>query len=286
MITQERHKRSGEYYAKVLWGMSERRTSRRIDRLDVPQDDKDLAKQLLTSHKNRYSSVAALEVPHLELSPTEKLGVVFFISSIFAVDDLIDTNKKNGSTNLFSEQLDTLKVRDTGITVAQLRDKVYDSFAGDKRTLLERYYASMLELHNQGHVAPAGTYSFKDAWEYKENTTVPFVETVADLVGFDANRRNDVSAGAMALQLVDDANDIAQDTQEESMNIYLGLATDNGELSQIDCALRDKDLTRTELFKAAPLTHAQYLNLFDVAVSHLSKPGRRGILRAIGRIYM
>lgn len=276
--------RRNAYYAQV--GLDARRNGlqSKIKQLGLSEPDTHLAGQLLRNTRNRLSASVALRMPDSVLSPDEQAGVIYFVSFVNAVDNHLDgmgEQRKDGTS--FRDQINSLPVETT--TVGDLLRKTVELFPEPKAEKIATFFDDMLRIHQGGEIYPAGSYSFADAEDYRSRTTMPFVHTVTDLIDLDPARLADIDRCARTVQLADDATDVREDMGEQTMNLFVGLAADNGELGIIQSALEDPIKPRV-LFKRPPQTHEQYMGKIKTEIGEISTATRRGAMKAISELYM
>jgi hypothetical protein len=84
--------------------------------------------------------------------------------------------------------------------------------------------------------------------------------------------------GGLAIQYIDDAHDIAQDASEKSMNLFLGLAHDNGEVGQLLNATQRRGMTRKKLLMSAPVLASNIVSSLIRFQTKLLNPVEEGLL--------
>lgn len=278
--------RSNAYYPLVAFDAARPNgLQKRIRRLGLLEPDTKLAEQLLRDTKNRLSASVALRMPGSSLLPNEQAGVIYFVSLVNAIDDHIDgIDKQRIKGGSLRDQIDSLPVETT--TVGELMSKTLDLLPEPKAEKVAIFFDKMFSIHQPGELYPAGSYSFADANYYRSSTTMPFVHTVTDLIDLDPRRLTDIDHCAWTVQLADDAKDVGEDMSEQTMNLFVGMASDNGELGVLQRAMEDPGVKPRVLFKKPVQTHTLYMREIDAEIGQLSTAPRKGAMKAISKLYM
>lgn len=192
----------------------------------LPVDIDPLAERLARKQRLRLGTLVILSVAEKHLTPYETLGVMYFSQLVKSADDAIDRNPTDFTSRdelrgylLHSEVPGT-----GGAQVKEVLERCLSCFETDKQGAINSFLEDMVGVHMHGvHRGVAGTYSFKDALDYRRVTNDPLLETLAELT--DSNKVRFVHIGR-AWQLIEDGLDWTEDAQEQAKNLFIGMATD------------------------------------------------------------
>lgn len=187
-----------------------------------------LALRIARKQRLSRSALFILAAGEARPTPQEALGMLYFTQVIKTEDDALDRNITHFSTP--KELRDYLLTQEIAgaphSTVQDALEKSLACYSLDKQKAISSFLDEMVEVHLQNpQRGTPGSYSYQDAMEYRKSTNEPLLETFAKLTDTHSNRDR-YRAIAHTWQLIEDGLDWTEDAQEQSKNLFLGMATD------------------------------------------------------------
>lgn len=221
------------------------------------------------SFKGQFYKIAVLsqmEPGFPQTTPREKVGLALFYAAGVIIDDTIDSpdfpkfsTPADFKSFLFNQEFQIGKPPKSYF-IEQLTDFASVIFTPEKQKLVSNYIDSAAEAHwEYANRGKPGSYGLQDALDYRMRTTVEGARVSRQLVNLPV-----VDDKSMLwAQLLDDAIDMLSDARQESVNLWVGLANDTGEigviLDEMNKKSRIPDLVRGYgIRRKMPLTLKRY----------------------------
>lgn len=212
---------------------------------------------LIEKKRLRWSTLAVHALGEEAPSPSDLLGLLYFIQLIRTCDDVADgrpatLDGKIAATDgrVVSQMQDTTRLKEYflgstvaysgGTKVSEVLDRCLAYYTPTGQEAINSFLDQMLAHHleDYGKGVP-GEYSFEGSKAYRDGTNNPFADTLSELTGtFNKDRFRTI---AHVIQLLDDGLDWAEDAKFQSLNYFVGMATDvwnergNPEGEDVDC---------------------------------------------------
>lgn len=193
----------------------------------LPFEEMDsVALRMARKQKLSRSTLFILAVGENSPTPRDALGMLYFTQVVKSSDDAIDRNnvKFSDAQSLRNFLLNSEVPGVHNVKVKDLLERCLHCYPPDKQRAISSFIDQMVNVHLENpHRGIPGTYSYQEVVDYRRVTNDPLVETFAELTG--SSKARFVSIGR-AWQLIEDAMDWTEDAQEQSKNLFLGMATD------------------------------------------------------------
>ena len=192
-----------------------------------------LARRIARKQRMSRATAFILAVGEDHPTPSDALGMLYFAEIVKIADDAIDRNATSFT--------DTTQLRDyilrseipgtNGANINELLGRCLDCYSPYKKRVITSFLDEMVTLHlDSPQRGIPGTYSYEDALAYRRVTDDPLLETFAELTG--SNKARFVSIGRV-WQMIEDALDWTEDTEEQTKNLFIGMATDEKEIDHL-----------------------------------------------------
>lgn len=188
----------------------------------------------------RSGTLAVIHLSELEghkLSTDERKGLLFFATLILEADRVLDESpelKCISDQVLLKERILRGQTKYLGMSIGELMQQAFFYFPYSKQDIIKSYLAFMIEIHAKQGPAIPGEYGAKDALYYKNTTNNASIDVVCKFGEvLDPSHVRLIKSIAFLSQVRNDRKDWPLDWKEESVNILIGLAHDNGELSKM-----------------------------------------------------
>lgn len=212
---------------------------------------------LIEKKRLRWLTLVIHAVGEKTPSPSDLLGLLYFFQLIRTCDDAVDgrpatLDGKIAATDgkVISRMQDATRLREYflgstvaysgGTKVSEVLDRCLAYYTPIGQEAINSFLGQMLvhHLHDYGKAVP-GEYSFKDTRPYRDAINNPFADTLSELTSTPNKDRFRVIAHVV--QLLDDGLDWTEDAKFQSLNYFIGMATDvwyqrgNPKGEDIDC---------------------------------------------------
>lgn len=167
----------------------------------------------------------------------------------------------------------------------------------DKQMLTNQFLDSMIQLHWQGNgKGHHGQYGLNEAKAYRKNTNGPYFVTGLQLLGMSedeaVHKLAYIKQPGNVMQLFDDALfDWQQDYTENSLNLFIGMAQDCGEMEglvdayeQLPSNASFGDLRKVVRSNNLQYTRQMYNDLLTEELAEMTQPFYKSILNIVAHI--
>lgn len=212
-------------------------------KLSPEQDPERFALAIANEDKvHRLTALVGLSNCQKTLSIDQRIGVILFVGLVYHADDALDKQTEPLTFQNGRQLQEYLMAKKTivgkeEITLGEFTATTLKQFQDNKgkQDIINKFLETMCQTQVQkGNKKPAGTYRFEDALAYKRETNFAFVSAIFQLAGKDPESAPSLPHAGVAMQMIDDIKDWFVDKNENTENLWLGMAQTQGEIEFLD----------------------------------------------------
>lgn len=252
-------------------------------------EEQGLVSQLLQNKKVRIGA-AILLGESADLSQSDRLGLLYFISLSFNADDLLDGNatiKAERNEDRLRTVLLSSQTAEAPITLEEVMQRCLSHVTPSRRPLVSGFLDRMISYHAELGSQEPGAYSYDDALAYRRQTNDDWVNVLCELSGIsDPKKIATWQRRGLLIQMIDDASDWEGDTREGTYNLWIGLAREYPDefAAMVAYTKEQQSMPRREFMQRfMPHTYQAYSEQLQLSINDVPPGLMRRIYRHAGR---